>query len=170
MRKLMLRSGLGVLCALTVVAPALAITPASFEVTGGGLTISAPAGANVDLGSRLASNVAGTIAGPLGSVSVSDLRGGPTTWTASVISSAFTPTAGPAVAASFVSYASGVITPSGPVTAVGGTYLNLTGVVPVVTGTSTGPSSATWNPLISIAIAANLAPGTYTATVTHSVA
>jgi hypothetical protein len=151
-------------------APAFAITPASFEVTGGGLTISAPTGANVDLGARLASNVAGTISGSLGVVTVSDLRGGATTWTASVISSAFTPTAGPAVAASLVSYNAGVITPSGPVTAVGGVFANLTGVVPVVTGTSTGPSSATWNPLILVAIAANLAPGIYTATVTHSVA
>ena len=160
-----------VLTALAVSAtPALAITPASFEITGGGLTISAPTGANVDLGSRLASNVGGTISGPLGTVSVSDLRGGATTWTASVISSAFTPTAGPAVAASAVSYDSGTITASGPVTPVGGAFANLTGVVAVVTGTSTGPSSATWNPLVSIAIPANLAPGTYTATVTHSVA
>ena len=150
--------------------PAFAITPASFEITGGGLTISAPTGANVDLGSRLASNVAGTISGPLGAVSVSDLRGGSTTWTASVIASAFTPTAGPAVAASAVSYDSGTITASGPVTPVGGVFANLTGVVAVVTGTSTGPSSATWNPLVSIAIPANLAPGTYTATITHSVA
>ena len=72
----------------TTAAPALAVTPVSFEVTGGGLTISAPTGANVDLGSRLASNVAGTISGQLGAVTVSDLRGGPTTWTASVISTA----------------------------------------------------------------------------------
>jgi hypothetical protein len=151
-------------------APAFAITPASFEVTGGGLTISAPTGANVDLGARLASNIAGTISGSLGVVSVSDLRGGATTWTASVISSAFTPTAGPAVAASLVSYTTGVVTASGPVTPVGGVFTNLTGVVPVVTGTSTGPSSATWNPLIQVVIAANLPPGIYTATVTHSVA
>jgi hypothetical protein len=164
----LLAASLAALAATAV--PAVAITPASFQVTGGGLTISAPSGANVDLGSRLASNVPGTISGPLGLVSVSDLRGGPTTWTASAISSAFTPVAGPAVAASFVSYVAGVITPSGPVTPVGGTFLDLTGVVAVVTGTSTGPSPATWTPLISIAIPANLAPGTYTATVTHSVA
>jgi hypothetical protein len=161
---------LSVLAIAASAAPALAITPVSFEVTGGGLTISAPSGANVDLGSRLASNVAGTIAGQLGAVTVSDLRGGATTWTASVISSAFTPTAGPAVPAISVSYDTGAITALGPVTPIGGLFSNLTGVVPVVTGTSTGPSSASWNPLISIAIPANLAPGTYTATVTHSVA
>jgi hypothetical protein len=56
------------------------------------------------------------------------------------------------------------------VTPVGGVFANLTGVVSVVTGTSTGPSSATWNPLILVTIPANLAPGIYTATVTHSVA
>ena len=169
MRKLLLlATSVAALGAST--APALAMTPVSFEVTGGGLTISAPTGANVDLGSRLASNVAGTISGQLGAVTVSDLRGGPTTWTASVISTAFTPTAGPAVPATSVSYDTGVVTPSGPVMPIGGPFSNLTGVVTVVTGTSTGPSSASWNPLISIAIPANLAPGTYTATVTHSVA
>lgn len=169
MRKLLLlATSVAALGAST--APALAITPVSFEVTGGGLTISAPTGANVDLGSRLASNVAGTISGQLGAVTVSDLRGGPTTWAASVISTAFTPTAGPAVPATAVSYDTGAVTPAGPVTPIGGLFSNLTGVVTVVTGTSTGPSSASWNPLISIAIPANLAPGTYTATVTHSVA
>jgi hypothetical protein len=160
----------GALLALAVPASALAVTPASFEVTGGALSISAPAGTNVDLGSRLASSQPGTLSGQLGVVTVSDLRGGPTTWTASVIASAFTPTAGPAVPATAVSYDSGVITALGPLAPIGGVFANLTGVVPVVTGTSTGPSTATWNPLISIAIPANLQPGTYTATITHSVA
>jgi hypothetical protein len=39
-----------------------------------------------------------------------------------------------------------------------------------VTGTSTGISSATWNPTISVNVPANFAPGVYAATVTHSVA
>jgi hypothetical protein len=158
------------LVALAVPGSALAVTPASFDITGGALSISAPAGTNVDLGSRLASNEAGTLSGQLGVVTVSDLRGGPTTWTASVIASAFTPTAGPAVPASAISYNAGLITVLGALVPIGGVFANLTGVVAVVTGTSTGPSTATWNPLISIAIPANLQPGSYTATITHSVA
>jgi len=39
-----------------------------------------------------------------------------------------------------------------------------------VTGASGGISSATWNPSISVLVPANLAPGVYSATITHSVA
>ena len=109
------------------------------------------------------------MSGPLGVVTVSDQRGGTTTWTASVISTAFTPPAGPADPASNVSYAAGTITVSGVVaTAVAG--VDLTGVTTVVTGASTGVSSASWNPTISVLVPANFAPGIYAATITHSVA
>jgi hypothetical protein len=40
----------------------------------------------------------------------------------------------------------------------------------VVNGTSTGVSSASWNPSIAVLVPANLAPGIYSATITHSVA
>jgi hypothetical protein len=39
-----------------------------------------------------------------------------------------------------------------------------------VTGASTGVSSASWNPSISVVVPANFAPGVYSATITHSVA
>jgi hypothetical protein len=169
MRKLLLVAT-GALVLAASAAPALAVTPAYFDVTGGALTISAPSGSNVELGSQLASNSASVLSGHLGVVTVSDTRGGATTWTASVISSAFTPAAGPAVPGASITYDAGTITTLGPIVPVGGVFSNLTGVVPVVTGTSTGPSSANWNPLISIAIPANLQPGHYTATITHSVA
>lgn len=55
------------------------------------------------LGSQPVSNSSSTITGTLGVVIVSDLRGGTTTWTASVISTAFTPPAGPADPASNLS-------------------------------------------------------------------
>jgi hypothetical protein len=73
--------------------PAAAATPASFTLTAGALSISAPT-ASVSLGSEVASALATTMSGQLGSVTVTDQRGGTTTWTASVISTAFTPTAG----------------------------------------------------------------------------
>jgi hypothetical protein len=101
---------------------------------------------------------------------VSDQRGGATTWTVSVISTAFTPPAGPADPASNVSYAAGTITMSAGVVATGVAASNLTGVTTVVTGTSTGISSASWNPTISVLVPGNFAPGVYGATITHSVA
>jgi hypothetical protein len=168
MRKLLfLASIFGALAGMSAL-PAGSATPATFQLVAGTLSISAPT-ASVSLGSQVSSVVSSTMAGPLGVVTVSDQRGGTTTWTASVISTAFTPTAGPADPASNVSYAAGTITASGVVaTAVAGA--DLTGVTTVVTGASTGVSSASWNPTISVIVPANFAPGVYAATITHSVA
>lgn len=96
------------------------------------VSITAPSNAG-NLGSRSNSVGATTISGQLGQVQVTDSRGAPqgSGWTATSISTAFTPTAGPAIRAGFVGY------------------------------------TATWNPTIHIAVAANMAAGVYTAT--HSV-
>jgi hypothetical protein len=149
--------------------PVRAGTTATFTLTAGALSISAPTGA-VSLGSQVASTSASTITGSLGIVTVSDQRGGPTTWTASVISGAFTPPAGPADPASNVSYAAGTITASAFVVATAVAAPDLTGLSTVVTGTSTGISTASWNPSISVLVPANMAPGVYSATITSSVA
>jgi hypothetical protein len=149
--------------------PAGADTTATFTLTAGSLSISAPTG-SVSLGSQVASTSTSTITGPLGGVTVSDQRGGVTTWTASVIATAFTPPAGPADPASNVSYAAGSITASATVVATAVSAVNLTGVSPVVTGASSGISTASWNPTISVVVPANYAPGVYSATITHSVA
>jgi hypothetical protein len=168
MRKfLLLASSVAALTGMTAL-PAGSATPATFELVAGTLSISTPT-ASVSLGSQVSSVTSSTMSGPLGVVTVSDQRGGTTTWTASVISTAFTPPAGPADPASNVSYAAGTITASGVVaTAVAGA--DLTGVTTVVTGASTGVSSASWNPTISVLVPANFAPGIYAATITHSVA
>jgi hypothetical protein len=155
--------------AAAIALPASADTTASFTLTAGALSISAPTG-SVSLGSQVASNSPSTISGSLGVVTVTDQRGGPTTWTASVISTAFTPPAGPADPASNVSYGAGTVTASTAVVPVVVAASNLTGVSSVVTGTSTGISSASWNPVISVFVPANFAPGVYSATITHSVA
>ena len=168
MRKfLLLASSVAALAGVTAL-PAGSATPATFQLIAGTLSISTPT-ASVSLGSQVSSVTSSTMSGPLGVVTVSDQRGGTTTWTASVISTAFTPPAGPADPASNVSYAAGTITASGVVaTAVAGA--DLTGVTTVVTGASTGVSSASWNPTISVLVPANFAPGVYAATITHSVA
>ena len=92
-------------------------------------------------------------------------------WVASVISTAFTPPAGPAIAASAVGYTAGPITKVGTATYTANNPANLTGVVPAVTATGiTGDNSATWNPTINVAVAGGTVAGTYSATITHSVA
>jgi hypothetical protein len=149
--------------------PAGAATQATFTLTAGVLSISAPT-VGVSLGSQVASTFSSTMSGSLGLVTVSDQRGGTTTWTASVISTAFTPTAGPADPASNASYAAGTITDSAMVVATAVAASDLTGVSTVVTGASTGISTASWDPTISVIVPANFAPGVYVATITSSVA
>jgi hypothetical protein len=152
--------------------PAGATTPASFTLTAGALSISAPTG-SVSLGSQVAASGSSTISGQLGTVTVSDQRGGPTTWIASVISTSFVQTpdnAGPADPASNVSYAVGTIAFTGTAGGAAVAAPNLTGVSPVVNGTTAGIGTASWDPRISVVIPVNFAPGTYVATITHSVA
>jgi hypothetical protein len=149
-----------------------AATDVTFTLTAGGLSISAPSG-TVPLGSQVASTSSSTISGQLGTVTVSDQRGGAAlTWTATAISTSFTPLpTGPANPASNVSYAAGAITVTGTVTAAAVAAPSLIGVSTVVSGSAgTGISTASWNPTISVFVPANYAPGVYTATITHSVA
>jgi hypothetical protein len=168
MRKLLFLASTFAALAGVSALPAGSATPATFQLIAGALSISTPT-ASVSLGSQVSSVTSSTMSGPLGVVTVSDQRGGTTAWTASVISTAFTPPGGPADPASNVSYAAGTITASGVVaTAVSASDLTL--VTTVVTGESTGVSSASWNPTISVLVPANFAPGVYAATITHSVA
>jgi hypothetical protein len=166
-RLLLIAATAAVLATVTALS-AGAATTATFTLTAGGLSISAPSG-GVSLGSQIASTSASTISGSLGTVTVSDQRGGVTTWVASVISTAFTPSGGPADPASNVSYAAGTIVQAG-VVATALSAVDLTGVTPIVDGASAGISTATWNPTISVVVPANYAPGVYVATITHSVA
>jgi hypothetical protein len=146
-------------------------TSASVTVSGGSLSISVPAAAG-NLGTS-ANTVGGeTISGPLGQVQVSDARNAAagSGWVASVISTAFTPSAGPAIPASAVSYTAGSIIQVGTATYTANNPANLTGMVPAVTATGiTGDNSATWTPTISVTVPGGMAPGVYSATITHSV-
>ena len=146
-------------------------TTATLTVTGGALAITVPVDAG-SLGTRANSVGGGTISGLLGQVQVTDARSAPagSGWVASVISTAFTPPAGPAVAASAVSYSAGTITKVGTATYTANNPGNLTGVSPAVTATGiTGDNAATWTPTITITLPGGMAAGTYSATITHSV-
>jgi hypothetical protein len=147
-------------------------TAATVTVQGGFLTMSVPADAG-NLGTRANTVGGGTISGPLGSVQVNDARSAAagSGWVTTVISTAFTPPAGPAIAASAVGYSAGTITKVGTATYTANNPINLTGVSPAVTATGiTGDNSATSNPTISVAVSGGMAAGVYSATITHSVA
>jgi hypothetical protein len=146
-------------------------TTTTITITGGALAITVPTDAG-NLGTRANTVLGGTISGPLGQVQVSDARSAAagSGWVVSVISTAFTPPAGPAIAASAVSYTAGTITKVGTATYVANDPTNLTAVAPAVTATGiTGDNSATWNPTINVAVPGGMAAGVYSATITHSV-
>lgn len=172
-RILLAALGAGIL-SLSIAQPAHAdagITTATITVTGGALSISVPVDAG-NLGTRANSVAGGTISGPLGQVQVNDARSAAagSGWVVTVIASAFTPPAGPAIAASAVSYTDGVITKVGTATYTANNPVALTGVTPALTATGiTGDNSATWNPTINVAVPGGMAAGIYSATITHSV-
>ncbi|MDQ1687227.1 MAG: hypothetical protein QOK42_202 [Frankiaceae bacterium] len=143
---------------------------ATVVVTGGALAITVPADAG-SLGTRANSVGGGTISGLLGEVQVTDARSAAagSSWIASVISTAFTPLTGPAIAASAVSYSAGVITKVGTATYTANNPSSLAGVSAVVSATGiTGDNSATWNPTITVTVPGGMAAGTYSAVITHS--
>jgi hypothetical protein len=170
-RSLLVAAATGLL-SLGIAVPAFAdATTASVTVTGGTLTISAPVAAG-SLGSIANSVGGGTISGSLGQVQVNDARSAAagSGWVASVISTAFTPAAGPTIAASFVSYTAGTITKVGTATYTANNPGNLTGVSAAVTATGiTGDNSATWTPTINVAVPGGTVATTYSAIITHSV-
>jgi hypothetical protein len=161
---LMLTFGIG--------APALAAdTSATVTVTGGSLSITAPAAAG-NIGTIVNTVLGGTISGQLGQVQVNDARSAAagSGWVATVISTAFTPSSGPTIGAANVGYTAGPITGVGTATFTANNPPNLTGVVAAVTASGiTGDNSATWDPTINVAVAGGMAAGVYSGTITHSV-
>ena len=181
-----IRNKLGVLAAGTSVAlsslaavamPALAAdTTTTFTLTGGALSVSAPATA--DLGSW--ANDALNASAALGGVTVSDLRGGlNVAWTASVTSTDFT--TGTATAEETITKAevddwSGLATASsgvavrtaGQATALLAQDLGASRTAYSATG-AVGNNVTTWNPTLVLNLDGTQVTGVYTGTVTHSV-
>lgn len=160
------------LVAATALPASAADTTVTFSITAGALTIAAPASAS--LGS-VATGTA-SISGQIGPVTVTDDRGTLNgSWTASVISTDFT--TGGGTPAETIPNINNSYSP-GPATSTTGTGTFTPGPggivnVPQVafTGTAlTGNNSVTWNPTLTVTIPAAAVAGTYTGTVTHSVA
>jgi hypothetical protein len=173
-RSLLVALGAGVVMlgmTLPASADTTAPTTATITITGGSLAITAPADAG-NLGTRTNTVLGGTISGSLGQVQVQDGRSAAagSGWVVSVISTAFTPPSGTAIAASAVSYTAGTITKVGTATYTANNPPDLTGVAPAITATGiTGDNSATWNPTINVLVPGGMAANVYSATITHSV-
>lgn len=164
------------ICALAVATaiPAAAVgedSTISVTLTGGSLSITVPTD-SVSLGSRANTVESGTIEGSLGTVQVLDARSAAAgaSWVANVISTALTPSAGPAIAATAIGYTVGTITKVGTATYAASDQDSLVAAVEVVKASGiTGNNSATWNPTIKVTVAGGLAANDYFATITHSV-
>ena len=159
-RSLLVAAAAGLL-SLGIAMPASAdTTTATVTVTGGILAITVPADAG-NLGSIANTVGGGTISGTLGQVQVNDARSAAagSGWVASVISTAFTPPPGPAIAASAVSYTAGTITKVGTATYTANDPGEPHRRLAAVTATGiTGDNSATWNPTINVAVPGGMAP------------
>ncbi len=142
-------------------------TVTTFALTGGALNLTVAATAT--LPSAAAGNA--SVSGPLGTVTVSDQRGGLVGWTASANSTTFTTTAGDTPSTS-ISYAPGLPTTTG-VAIVAPTPTATLTTTPTAVMSATGiigTNSATWNPTLTVNLPTSALAGTYTGTVTTSVA
>ena len=166
--------------AATLASPAQAATTGdtttTFTVQAGALSIAVPASAAVGSGTPGSS-----FSGQLGAVTVTDTRALLTaSWTATVSSTDFTTgggTAAETIAKANVSYWSGLATSTsgvgvftpGQATAVQAQSLSVPRTAFTLTA-GTGNNTAAWNPTLVVSVPAAAVGGTYTGTVTHSVA
>lgn len=165
--------GVAAAIALGVSTPAFAgSTDTTFTITGGTLSISNPASAN--LGS--ASSGASTLSAQLGTVTVTDNRGANLgTYTAQVQGTAFTTGSGASaysIPATAVAYSPpAVIGGTGTAVRVPGlpgaidsprTAVTVTGVL--------GNNTSVWNPTVTVTLPSDVVAGSYSGTITHSVA
>lgn len=172
-------TGLAVAGLISTGGPAHAATSGAtittFAITAGNLAITVPA-STVALGTGTVSPGAATATGQLGAVAVADARGSlVNTWTTTVGSTTFV-TGGSStsetVAKSNIAYSSGAATSTTGLGAfVPGVLANLSadGTGASWTGAA-GNNTAAWNPTLVFTLLSSQVSGTYTGTVTHSVA
>lgn len=146
-------------------------TPVTISVTSGTIDITVPTGP-VSLGAVATSGSAQTVTNTLGNVTVTDSRGGTTGWVVTASGTDFTGPQSISVSApgsSSYNTPGATVTGTAIVTASNLDPLYPPGPVQTATGVS-GINTATWNPTISVTIPANALAGTYSSTITHSVA
>lgn len=141
-------------------------TTATFAIPPGALTISVPAGAS------LGSGAPGTqISAPIGPVTVTDDRALlSASWTVTASSTDFT-SGSSALSATDATYSVGSVTTTGTITATGTDITLSNSPQTVVTGSDgVGDNTASWDPTISVAVPISAVNGSYTGTLTQSVA
>ncbi|MFE3326690.1 hypothetical protein [Streptomyces sp. NPDC059176] len=146
-------------------------TPVTVQVTSGTLNIAVPTGP-VNLGTVAVSSDPQTVSSPLGTVTVTDGRGGTAGWTATANAIDFTGPQNISVSApGSSSYTTPQASVSGTATVTPSDLSPLypPGAVQTATDVS-GINSASWDPTISLTVPANALAGTYSSTITHSVA
>jgi hypothetical protein len=153
-------------------APASAgTTDTTFTLTGGSLSISQPPSSN--LGS--AATGSALLTGSLGTVRVTDARGANLGgYTAAVIGTAFSTGTGDStftVPASAVTYVPGLVTGDGVATRTPGAGGALNASREAMTASAVvGNNTSAWDPTVAVTLPSNAVAGTYTGTITHSVA
>lgn len=150
-------------------------TIATFTISAGSLDVTVPA-STVALGTGTISTGALSASAALGTVAVTDTRGALVgNWTTGVSSTSFTTgtaTANETVVPASIAYSAGAAS------ATTGTGVFAPLVVPALAATASsaatyvgeGNNSASWNPTLTFTLGAQQVAGTYTGTVTHSVA
>lgn len=151
------------------VAPASAApgdTTVTFTLTGGALSVAVQPSAN--LGSFATGTL--SVSGQLGNVTVTDNRGGILPW---ITSASYTGFSGPNSSKDVTStYNAGTFTTTGTVTMVPALPVVLTALpLPVAAAAVVlGNNTASWNPTLTVVLLPNATAGTYTTTVSTSVA
>ena len=147
-------------------------TAVTFTVATGTLSITTPDAVNFGTAPVGATSVSGS----LGTVTVSDTRSAALRgWTASVTSSDFitgTGTGNQDIPAANVSYSPGLATgTSGTGTFTPGLGGALGSARTAFTASlESGSTTVSWNPTVTVTLPSNIAAGTYSGTITHSVA
>jgi hypothetical protein len=158
--------------ALVLVQSGLAIaaddpaTTVTYTVTTGALSMSVPASATLGSGAP-----GTTISAPIGPVTVTDDRALlSASWTVTAAETDFTSGTSTILATS-ATYSPGTITTTGTITATPTSVTLSNSAQTVVTGSAgVGDNTATWNPTISVHVPASAVGGTYSGTLTQSVA
>lgn len=159
-----------VAASFAALAPATAATTTTFELTGGTLSITQPTSS--DLGSTATGSL--QLEGALGTVTVNDERGNLLGYTAQVVGTSFVNSdATYTIAATNALYTTGAVTGTGTATRAAGAPGPLDPTLSHVAMTATavtGNNTSAWDPTITVTLPTDALAGTYTGTITHSVA
>ena len=166
----------GLALASAAAGPALADgdTTTTFTLTGAGLGVSVPGSATLSASTNIGIT---SLSSQLGATQVDDNRGAlAASWTATVSATDFTTGAAgthETITKDNVTYASGTATASSGLGVDVPTLVAVSLATPQTafahTGV-TGVQSTTWNPTIAVTVPSDAVAGTYTGTITHSVA